>query len=214
MTELSPDLDEARRQLTDAALAHVPFEGWGDAALQMAAKDLGVDPGEARLLFPRAAADMIDWHLAEGDRATAAVLGDRDLSDLKVRDRIALAVRLRIEVDLDAPEVMRRTAAWLTMPQNAALGLRAGLRTVDTMWAGVGDRSSDFNYYTKRALLLGVHSATVLYALGDQSDDYVDTWDFLDRRIADVLKIGKARGPMDILRDKRRPREDPVTYSS
>jgi len=208
MTGLPPDLDEARGQLVAAALIHVPFEGWGDAALQMAAEDLGADPDEARLLFPRSAADMIDWHLGEGDRKTAAALADQDLSDLRVRDRIALAVRTRVEFGLKAPEVMRRTAAWLTMPQNAVLGLKAGLRTVDTLWAAVGDRSSDFNYYTKRALLLGVHSATVLYALGDRSEGYADTWAFLERRIDDVLKIQKARGPLDALRDKFRAPED------
>ncbi|HIF09548.1 MAG TPA: COQ9 family protein [Sneathiellales bacterium] len=213
MTELPSDLDEARHKLITAALIHVPFEGWGNAALQMAAEDLDANADEARLLFPSAAADMIDWHLIEGDRQTAAALADRETSNLRVRDRIALAVRIRIEYGLKVPEVMRRTTAWLAMPHNAITGLRAGLRTVDMLWAGVDDQSADFNYYTKRVLLLGVYSATVLYALGDRSEEYADTWAFLERRIEDVLKIQKAKGPLDALRDKFRQLNSTGTVS-
>ncbi|NQV21459.1 MAG: COQ9 family protein [Rhodospirillales bacterium] len=197
MTVLPPDLDDARRELLASVLKHVPFEGWSDAALQMAAEDLTVDIGEARLLFPNGPADMVDFYLTDGDRRMAAALADRDLSNLRVRDRVALAVRSRIEPELATPEVLRRTATWLSLPQNGIFALRAGYRTVDAMWAVVGDSSVDFNFYTKRALLLGVHSGTVLYALGDKSPDHEDTWAFLDRRIDDVMKIQKARGRLD-----------------
>lgn len=197
MTALPPDLDDARRKLLASVLKHVPFEGWSDAALQMAAEDLAVDIGEARLLFPNGAADMVDFYLTEGDRRMAAALAGRDLSNLRVRDRVALAVRSRIEPELATPEVLRRTATWLALPRNGIFALRAGYRTVDAMWAVVGDSSVDFNFYTKRALLLGVHSGTVLYALGDKSPDHEDTWAFLDRRIDDVMKIQKVRGRLD-----------------
>ncbi len=199
MTKLPPDLDDARRVLLAALLAHVPFEGWGDGALVMAAEDLQVDAAEARLLFPAGAADMVDFYLTEGDRRMAAAIGDRDLSKLRVRDRIALAVRTRIEPDLAAPEVVRRTAIWLALPLNSFYALRAGYRTVDAMWAAVGDRSIDFSFYTKRTLLMGVHASTVPYALGDKSEGHEETWAFLDRRIGDVINIQIARGRLDDL---------------
>ena len=56
-----------------------------------------------------------------------------------------------------------------------------------------GDSSDDFNWYTKRATLTGVYSATVLYWLGDESTDSANTWAFLDRRIGDVMQIEKAK---------------------
>jgi ubiquinone biosynthesis protein COQ9 len=199
MSGLPPGLDDARRAVLAALLDHVPFEGWSDTALAMAAEDLGVDAAEARLLFPAGAADMLDFYMIEGDRRMTAALSDRDLSNLRVRDRIALAVRTRIELDLAAPEVLRRTAVWLALPWNGFLALRAGTRTVNAMWTAVGDRSVDFNFYTKRGLLLGVHAGTVLYALGDKSDGHQDTWAFLDRRIGDVIKIQKVRGRLDDL---------------
>ena len=54
----------------------------------------------------------------------------------------------------------------------------------------------DFNFYTKRALLSGVYSATVLYWLNDNSEDFEKTWQFLDRRIDDVMQIEKFKAQM------------------
>ena len=56
-----------------------------------------------------------------------------------------------------------------------------------------GDTSDDVNWYTKRATLSGVYSATVLFWLGDDSLDNQATWEFLDRRISDVMRIEKAK---------------------
>ena len=47
----------------------------------------------------------------------------------------------------------------------------------------------DFNFYTKRALLAAVISTTTLYWLDDTTDDGEGSWAFLDRRVADVMKI-------------------------
>lgn len=140
---------------------------------------------------------MVDFYVAEGDQLMTAALAGRDMSNMRVRDRIAMAVRTRLEPEIARPEVLRRTAVWLSLPQNNFLALRLGYRTVDAMWVAVGDTSADFNFYTKRALLFGVHSATMLYAMGDKSEGHEDTWAFLDRRIGDVMNLQKARGRLD-----------------
>ena len=79
------------------------------------------------------------------------------------------------------------------MPQHALDGATCVYRTVDTIWRAVGDTSADFNFYTKRALLAGVYTTTMLYWFGDTSEDAEETWKFLDRRIADVMQIEKVK---------------------
>jgi ubiquinone biosynthesis protein COQ9 len=64
---------------------------------------------------------------------------------------------------------------------------------VDALWYAAGDASSDFSFYTKRATLAAIYSATLLYWLEDGSEDFADSWDFLGRRVADALKIPKLR---------------------
>jgi ubiquinone biosynthesis protein COQ9 len=66
-------------------------------------------------------------------------------------------------------------------------------RTIDTIWFGIGDRSADFSFYTKRGLLAAVYSSTLLYWLEDRSEDSIDSWAFLDRRIASIMQIPKLK---------------------
>jgi ubiquinone biosynthesis protein COQ9 len=94
-------------------------------------------------------------------------------------------------------EAARRASAFLALPQNAALAAKLLFRSVDAMWRAAGDKTSDFNYYTKRALLAGVYGSTLLYWLSDASEGSAETWTFLDHRIGNVMAIQKARGEME-----------------
>jgi ubiquinone biosynthesis protein COQ9 len=114
-----------------------------------------------------------------------------DGASMRVRDRIAAAVRFRIEVNLKHREAVRRGLSFLALPQNAELAARCAFDTVNAMWYAAGDPSADYNYYTKRALLAAVQGAAILYWLNDESENFGDTWSFLDRRIDDVMKIPK-----------------------
>lgn len=178
--------------IVQAALAHVPFDGWSMATLNAAAADLGIAQAEAQALFPRGALDLaLAWH-RQGDAAMVERLRALDLADLRFRDRIALAVRTRLEVAEDR-EAVRRATAFFALPPHAAEGTRAIWNTVDLIWTTLGDTSDDINWYTKRATLAAVYSATVLYWLGDDTPGYTATWAFLDRRIDDVMRIEAAK---------------------
>jgi ubiquinone biosynthesis protein COQ9 len=178
--------------ILDAALPHVPFEGWSAATLRLAARDSGVDPGVAAALFPRGAVDLaLAFHL-RGDARMIARLKAEDLSALRFRDRIARAVRLRLEVVEDR-EAVRRGVTLFALPHHAGDGAKAIWGTADAIWTALGDTAQDLNWYTKRATLSGVYGATVLYWLGDDSTGHQATWEFLDRRIGDVMQIEKAK---------------------
>lgn len=183
---------DPRDAILDAALMHVPFDGWSDATLRAAAADAGVDPAEARALFPRGPVDLALAFHRRGDAKMAERLGAEPLDDMRYRDRVAYAVRCRLEAAEDR-EAVRRGTALFALPQHAAEGSRALWQTADAIWTALGDTSDDINWYTKRATLAGVYGATVLYWLGDDSLDHQATWAFLDRRIDDVMQIEKAK---------------------
>ncbi|MEM9796107.1 MAG: COQ9 family protein [Pseudomonadota bacterium] len=180
-------------RLVDAALAHVPFDGWTEATFRHAIEDAGVTPAQGRAACPRGALDLA---LAFHDRDDARMverLQTADVGDMRFRDRIAHAVRLRLEIAEENKEAVRRGLTLFSLPMHAPDGLRAMWRTVDAIWDTLGDTSEDVNWYTKRGTLSGVYSATVLYWLGDSSEDYRDTWAFLDRRIDEVMQIEKVK---------------------
>lgn len=189
MSETDP-----RRELMEAALQHVAFDGWSEQALMHGARDLGLSAPEARNLFPGGPRELLEAFSAEMDRRMLEKLEEMPLEDLKVREKVTLGVRTRLELLEPYREEVQRGLSFLAMPHNAALGSKLGWRTVDAIWYAAGDTATDYNYYTKRSLLLGVYSSTLLYWLSDRSEGYASTWDFLDRRIADVLRVGGTIG--------------------
>ncbi len=186
---------EAKRErLLDATLSHVPFDGWTDASLRRAAADLDLTPGDVLDAFPGGAIEVLDLFMALADRRMIADLESTDLASMKVRERVLLAVRRRLERALPHREAVRRGLAALALPQNAPLALKALYRTVDAVWFGIGDTSTDWNFYSKRAILAGVYGAAVLYWLDDRSENQERTWDFLARRLDEAIKVPRALG--------------------
>lgn len=183
--------DDMKAQVLDAALAHVPFDGWSERTLKAAIADAGVPAALAGSLFPRGGVDLALAYHARGDAEMVARLMAADLTSLRFRDRIALAVRTRL--DLADRELVRRGTTLFSLPTHAADGARAIWGTADRIWTALGDSSQDLNWYTKRATLSGVYGATVLYWLGDESSDRQATWDFLDRRIDQVMQFEKLK---------------------
>jgi ubiquinone biosynthesis protein COQ9 len=187
------DIPDPKAAMIDAALMHVPFDGWSEASFRAAAADAGLSLPEARALFPRGAVDMALAFHARGDAAMVAALGATDLSALRYSDRVAHAIRTRLELVEPDKEAVRRGLTLFALPIHAADGAKALWQTADAIWTALGDTSQDLNWYTKRATLSGVYSATVLYWLGDQSRDHAATWSVLERRIDDVMRFERAK---------------------
>ena len=178
--------------LLDAALMHVPFDGWTEATFTAACKDAEVDAVLARAICPRGAVDLALAYHARGDALMLQRLKSEDLTGLRFRDKIAAAIRFRLEA-VDDKEAVRRGTTMLTLPQYAADGAKAIWGTVDAIWNVLGDGSDDINWYTKRASLSAVYTATVLYWLGDDSLEHQASWDFLNRRIDNVMQFEKLK---------------------
>lgn len=180
--------------ILEKALKRVPFDGWTSSMLATAAEDAGFPTMEAERVFPGGATDAILLFIEEADAAMLSACTAETLGKLKVRERIALLVRTRLEQSSGNREAIRRAVAHLSLPQNIPASFKSLWNTVDAMWLAAGDTSTDFNWYSKRILLSKVYSSTLLFWLNDESDNYQETWQFLDRRIAEVLKIGKNIG--------------------
>lgn len=179
---------QIKSQLLDAALMHVVFDGWSDATFKAAIEDTGIDPDLARALCPRGAADLaIAYHQA-GDVAMLDRIAETDFSDLRFRDKVAAAVRFRLEAAADK-EAVRRGTTLFALPQYAGDGAKLIWDTCDKIWTALGDSSDDVNWYTKRATLSAVYGSTVLFWLGDEDPNNAATWEFLDRRIDNVMQF-------------------------
>jgi ubiquinone biosynthesis protein COQ9 len=186
-------LDELRAALAPAIAANAAFDGWSAQALDAAADSLGVDRDVARLALSGGAPAMIDAWFASIDAAMAARFTPETLAAMKIRQRITALVEARLEIAAPNREALRRAIAILAMPKNAARAARLGWRSADVMWRLAGDTATDYNHYTKRALLGGIYAATIAVFLQDDSEGHADTRAFLARRIEDIMKFEKAK---------------------
>ncbi|MCF8473094.1 MAG: COQ9 family protein [Emcibacter sp.] len=203
MAKINTDVpDKLRAPLLQAALIRVPFEGWSEKTISRAARDINIKPTLAQLAFPGGALSMIDLLSQQQDQRMVDICTVERLAPLKIREKITLLVRSRIESEKEIRETVRNSVIYLALPINYSHGLKILYRTVDLMWKTINDPSTDFNYYTKRLTLAGVYSSVLLYWLSDESDDYVDTWDFLDRQIANVMQFEKIKAKIRNLTNK------------
>jgi ubiquinone biosynthesis protein COQ9 len=198
--------DNLRDRVLDAVLFNAAFEGWGPAGVRAAVRDGAITAEEAALAFPGGAAAMIEYHSMRADRRMVEEFDRRGTSGLKVRDRISLAIRVRLEQNAAHREAVRRALTILSLPLHAPLAARLLYRTVDAIWYAAGDRAADFSFYTKRATLAGVYASTVLYWLNDRSEGASATWAFLDRRIEDVMRFERLKSQVRNFGDRWRER--------
>ena len=185
------DLGKIKEDILSAALPHVMFDGWTNDVLKIAAGDADIEPDLVALAFPNGAIDLALFYHGKGDCMMMEAIEKADLSDMRYSEKVAFAVKTRLQV-VDK-EAVRAGATLFALPQNTAAGAKAMWDTVDTIWTALGDSSVDVNWYTKRATLSAVYSTTVLYWIGDDSADDQATWDFLDRRIENVMQFEKVK---------------------
>lgn len=202
---LAPDetLDTLRIRLAPRIAANAAFDGWGAAAREIAADQAGVDRDIAAFAFDGGAMAMIDAWFASIDAAMLDRLpGDR-LAGMKIRERITALVEVRLTLLAPQREALRRAQAILARPRHAGHAARLGWRAADVMWRAAGDRATDYNHYTKRAMLGAVYAATLLVFVNDDSEDFAETRAFLARRIEDIMRFEKAKAGLTGNTDNR-----------
>jgi ubiquinone biosynthesis protein COQ9 len=170
---------------------HAVFDGWSQAAVDSAAADLGVDPAQARLAFPKDAPHMIEAWIEGVDAAMEAHFTPDVVDKMRISQRIREMIWFRLETTGPAREAVRSALSILAMPQNVPLALRTGWRSADLMWRLAGDTATDYNHYSKRLILSGVYTSTLFAWLDDQTEGWADTAAFLDRRLAGVGRFEK-----------------------
>ena len=188
-------VSEEAAVIVSAALMHVPFDGWSDGALVAGAVDAGIEPERVGVCFPSGPVDAIVAYIAVADAEMVAAFDALADKPEKVHLMIRTLILLRLEQASAHKEAVRRALTLLALPSNAGQSARTLYRTVDAMWRAAGQQDTDFSFYTKRATLAAVYSATLLAWMADTSSDMAATEAFLDRRLRDVARIPQMTGP-------------------
>jgi len=187
------DEEDIKQGILEAALELVSTHGWTKSAIVAAAESYGY-PGVAHGMFPGGAADLANYFYAKCNAQLKAELEAE--SDLEipsqtafVRDAMIRRLKMTLAVKDSWPEAM---AAMAASPEGIKGAFDNLCQLCDDIWFYAGDKSTDTNWYTKRALLAAVYKSTEFYMMQDQSRDHQATWDFLDRRLSGAVEFGTA----------------------
>lgn len=184
-------MHDKKQAVLKHALKLVPFDGWCEYTLSEAARQAGVTEQELHKLFPAGIRDCVAYFMQSQNEELADAMQHEKLETLRVPERIEKIILARLKKWQSMREVIRRTVSFNALPWNSVAACKSLYDIVDLIWRLAGDKSTDFNFYTKRMTLSAVYSSTVLFWLNDDSDNHEETVLFLKRRLDDVAAFGR-----------------------
>ena len=170
-----------------------PFDGWNIISLKQAAQDSKIDENYISLIFDNGINDMTNFFNKYYDDMMEKEIKGLNLQEMKIRDKIKNSVKIRLKLYKNHKSSIKRLIEFYSNPKNTNLAIANCYKTVDTIWYAIGDQSTDFNFYSKRIILLKIYIRTILKFVQDDSDDHLKTYNFLDNQIEEVMTINKIK---------------------
>lgn len=189
---MNDNIEKEQSIILEAFIKNVPFDGWSNSSLNKAAKECNYDASYVSLLFPNGIEDLTDYFVNSlNAQMTEKYINNSEATKLKISDKISYLIELKFSLYQPMKEAIRCLFQYNLLPQNICSGQTHLWKICDQIWYLAGDKSTDFNYYTKRSLLAYVYSSSLLYYLSDESENFLETKNFIKRKIESVLKLGK-----------------------
>lgn len=193
-----PHLAAAQAELADRlierVLIHAEFDGWGEAALLQAARDIGADENLTMVLFPDLPKSLLVWASGYGDSVMHEWLSANKPE--KITATIFAGLQFRYQHFKPYRGALSRAAKLFAHPNHIITAGELTWQTADVLWRAAGDQSNDFNYYSKRGLLAAIIAATLPVYLGDKSEHLKKTEQFLRHRLDNIKIINQLKAKL------------------
>ncbi|XP_055603723.1 ubiquinone biosynthesis protein COQ9, mitochondrial-like isoform X2 [Uranotaenia lowii] len=180
-----------KNNILNAALNFVPSHGWSKQAIAKGAESINY-PSVTSGLFPRNGFELVQHFYKQCNENLVEYLKSQTTLTEKTQNpaefaRKAIEIRLRML----SPYIRHwpQALGLMALPPNAPTSLANVLTLVDDICYYAGDRSVDFNWYTRRIGLASIYKATELYMMQDSSPDFEKTWKFLERRMEEATLV-------------------------
>ena len=198
------DNNQIRIELIKAMLTHVPFDGWTWEAMEQGAIDIGYEHKKTsserikifKDLFKNGSIDFIDIFSEIIDLEVKKNYNSIETKPERVPEKIKKIIMIRLNLCQKYKEAVRSSISLSAIPVNTKISINILYRTCNSIWRIVGDKSTDFSFYTRRISLAAVYTSTLLFWLNDKSNNNIETEFFLDRRLKDISKISSLKRPL------------------
>ncbi|KAL7958434.1 ubiquinone biosynthesis protein COQ9 [Trichoderma compactum] len=193
----TPPFGTVDREILAAAYKHVPEHGFSPRAIGLGARDAGY-PDISSGILPDGQFSLIHHHLvAQRERLadrSRELLEDGDGSLTAVGDKVAALTWERLVGNKDIIHRWQEALAIMAQPSYLPKSLAELAALSDDIWFLAGDKAVDPSWYTKRAALSMVYSSSELFMTNDRSPSFLETRQFLHRRLGEVQSVGSTVG--------------------
>ena len=180
-------LKKIRNQILQEAKPYIVKFGWNENLFVNMKKDSKFTYEEMNVLFPRGYTTLIEMYLEEINSKMTVKSQNINLIRLRVHERIRDLFILRLMIMSEEKKLISKTFLNLLLPHNYKLALKNLYKTVDQMWFLAGDNSTNFNFYSKRAILASIYTSVMVHFINNDSID--ETIILLNKQLKRVSKI-------------------------
>lgn len=184
------DSKENKEKILKEFLEICVFEGWNKKALEEAFVKAGVDVKFLNFIFENDCVDVADFFVRQIDEKMIEKAAELDFTQMKIRDKIRNLVKIRLKINEQYKPQVKQLVSFYLNPKNSHHALTNAYKTADLMWKIAGDTATDFNFYSKRAILTKIYIRVLYSFANDNSNNYQKTLDLLDSEIEKVMKFG------------------------
>ena len=191
MTDIAKKHKEARNNFFNQLSFLISTAQWNKNLYKEIEKKCNFPQNYHYILSPGGGSQIIEEFESWQDQKMLELLLTED-QNLKIREKIAKALEIRIMGIVPKAAILEQNALFL-IPGNILSGAKCYSKTCDLIWRYAGDKSEDFNYYTKRGLLLCVYTSSRLFYLSDNSKDFIKTKEFIATSLERIINIAKIK---------------------
>ncbi|KAI7868359.1 COQ9-domain-containing protein [Spinellus fusiger] len=183
---------DVQNTLLKATLPHVKEHGWSLQSMQLGAASLNY-PSVAHGVFPKGGASLVDAFLKECRQQFIVSAEERkntgQLEGYTVNEKVKMLTMMRLALLKPYAQQWPEALSIMALPSNVGMSLGHLAELVDDIYFYAGDKSPDMGWYTKRASLAAIYSATELFMTQDMTPNHAETFRFLNRRLDDVAWV-------------------------
>ena len=174
-------------KLANLFIQEVPKFGWARETLLHCAKKQKLSTPNLALMFPSFEYDVLKHLIAQNNSLVEKNYNSFNNSRLKTRDKIKTIMELKFDSNAYLKDALPEMLKFLLRPGNIFMSIKMLHQNSDFIWKLAGDKSNDFNYYSKRGLLSMVYLATLIYWLNDKSNKGIGTKNFISKSVDGIV---------------------------
>ena len=185
--------NQKKQRFLNHFISIVQKNSWNIESFNKAQKKLKYSPNLLKVLFPNKLNDLVFYFSDFINKKMITVYKKKRINKKSLRLQILTLLKIRFSILNEYKSVIKESMVFLCSPSKQLLSSKLIFKTADFMWISINDKSTDYNFYTKRAILGTIYSVVILFWLNDKSNKLDKTYNLLEKLIMNMNFISSLK---------------------